>query len=68
MMSTLAECNEDEDSLRLVNSSAGNSGLVEICAGGRWQRVCHKNWDRTEAELVCDELGLPSSGLVIIHV
>lgn len=68
MLLTLAECKESEDSIRLVNSSGSsndNSGLVEICAGGRWHRVCHKNWDRTEAALVCDELGLPSSGFIV---
>lgn len=60
----LAECDEG---IRLVNSSglpANNSGLVEICLAGRWNRVCDRHWDRNEAAVVCDELGLPSSGFI----
>ena len=53
-----------EPDLRLVNSSglpSNDSGLVEICTGGKWSRVCHSHWDRKDALVICNQLGMPSS-------
>ena len=58
-----AEC--EEGAIQLVDPlgvPTHGSGIVEVCVGERWSRVCHEYWDRREAEVVCQQLGFPTSG------
>lgn len=63
MYTVIAEC--EDDAIRLVDPSGVptvSSGVVEVCVSEKWSRVCHEWWDRREAEVVCQQLGFPTSG------
>jgi len=40
-----------------VGGELTNEGNVEICANNGWGSICDDFWDRTEARVVCRQLG-----------
>ncbi|XP_072046099.1 hyalin-like [Amphiura filiformis] len=44
---------------RLIGGSKWNEGTVEVFHNGVWGTVCHNNWDRNDATVICRGLGLP---------
>ena len=54
--------------VRLVGGSVPIEGRVEICYNQVWGTICHSGWDYLEATVVCQQLGFPSLGIVIIIV
>ena len=53
----------EHGALRLVGGDIELEGRVEICIGGRWGTICNDNWDRTDARVVCRQLGFSPQGI-----
>ena len=56
----ISGCTEGE--VQLVGGTSSAEGRVEICLGDEWGTVCDRMWDVTDANVVCRQLGLSSSG------
>ena len=48
--------------LRLAGGNIANEGRVEICLNNVWGTVCDYHWGRTEATVVCRQLGYNTQG------
>ena len=59
---TVEEC--ESGSVRLVGGSSNSTGLLEVCANGRWGRVCNRPsyWSAANAQVVCRQLGFHVHG------
>ena len=64
-MSTEFTANCTEGSVRLINASTTQGGLLEVCFDGTLGSVCP--FGPREAAVVCRQLGLPVSGTCIMQ-
>ena len=60
MTGSSADCSYGQ--IRLVNGTAPNEGLVEICINSTWGTVCNDFWSNSNAEVVCRQLGYSTNG------
>ena len=56
-----AECGP-EWSIRLVGGITADRGRVEVCLHGQWGTVSDDSWGRSDAIVVCRQLGFHSNG------
>ena len=49
--------------MRLVRGSNQTEGFVEVCHDGIWAGVCDDDWDSSDAEVACRQLGYVSDGM-----
>ena len=45
--------------VRLVGGESNNEGQVEVQYDGQWRSICDNNWGISEANVICNQLGLP---------
>ena len=50
-----------DGSVQLVDGIE-QGGRVEVCVNGVWGSVCGEGWDRTDALVVCKQMGFPDLG------
>ena len=55
------ECTNGD--IRLVDGIIDNEGRVEVCVNGVWGTYCDQGWDKTDAHVVCTQLGHPELGM-----
>ncbi|XP_053711943.1 neurotrypsin [Synchiropus splendidus] len=44
--------------IRLTGGRSGSEGTVEVFHAGQWGSICDDQWDDSDAEVVCRQLGL----------
>ena len=49
--------------VRLAGSSNAYEGRVEICVNNTWGTVCDDDFERSEARVVCRQLGYSSGNI-----
>ena len=54
-------CTEGE--VRLTDSVIEQEGRVEVCFNGVWSSICDDGWDKTDAHIICRQLGYGQLGL-----
>ena len=54
--------------MRLVDGASVNEGRVEVCLSGRWGTVCDDGWSSSNTQVVCGQLGYPSTGTEYSYV
>ena len=59
------ECTDGR--VRLVDGPTATEGRVEVCQGGRWGTICNDHWTVEDTDVVCGELGLLSTGIILMH-
>ena len=59
-------CIGSNGNVRLKESIVPEAGTVEYCVGGVWKAICDSIWDYKDAYVVCRQLGLPATGIVIV--
>ena len=52
-----------DGSIRLTGGEIPSEGTVEICYRSMWGLIVNTGWTDEDASVVCQELGLPFSGL-----
>ena len=58
----LKRLKKEEGAIKLVGGSNEHEGNVEIFHNGKWGNICDDEWDKYEAEIVCNQLNYHLGG------
>lgn len=53
--------------LRLQDGQNYTEGRVEVCFDGIWGTICDDQWSPEDAMVVCRQLGLSTTGMVLMY-
>ncbi len=48
--------------MRLADGQSHTEGRVEVCLHHSWGTVCQNEWDRTDSNVLCNQLGFQKYG------
>ena len=54
--------NCEEGAVRLLDGIIDQEGRVEVCHDGVWGSICDEGWDKTDAHIICQQLGYAETG------
>ena len=57
-----------ENTLRLVGGSTELEGTIEVCINSVWGLIGDAGWNEADADVVCRQLGLPTGGVLRVHL
>ncbi|XP_033625849.1 deleted in malignant brain tumors 1 protein-like isoform X2 [Asterias rubens] len=57
----------DSYDVRLTGGPYPNQGQVEVLYGGVWGTICIIDWDLTDSDIVCRQLGFKSAAFALIR-
>ena len=62
----------EEGAVQLADGIIDQEGRVEVCHDGVWGSICDEGWDKTDAHIICQQLGYAETGnftiaVVIVH-
>ena len=63
----LVSANCEEGAVSLKDGDITQEGRIEVCANNIWGSICGDGFDFSDAYVVCKELGLGVSGILIIQ-
>ena len=52
--------------VRLVDGANEMEGRVEVCLDGAWGSICDNDWSRSDASVLCKQIGYSPTGLSCI--
>ncbi|XP_058056136.1 lysyl oxidase homolog 3A-like [Anopheles bellator] len=55
----LKRLKKEDGAIKLIGGRGDFEGNVEIFHAGKWGAICDDEWDASEAEVVCRQLGFP---------
>ena len=61
---TMLGCTAGE--IRLAVGTNHTEGRLEICLNNEWGTVCNQTWSEINSQVVCRQLGLASTGAVLL--
>ena len=57
-----------EGAVRLDGGDIEQEGRVEVCVNGVWGSICDYGWDKTDAHVICKQLGYAELGTEVTMI
>ena len=64
----LDQSNCTDGDVRLIDGYIKQEGRIEVCINQVWGSICNKGWDKTDAHIVCQQLGYPEQGKLYTYM
>ena len=51
-----------------MDGAIQQEGRVEVCNNGVWGSVCDHSWDKTDAHVICQQMGQSELGMKLVSM